>query len=144
MLARPLGKLRAMSDEELVKEHDFTAVSTQVGINYYLEELQRRRSARADQMMLRLTWAIAAMTLVVATATTVLLLREPSAAEPSADSGYREQVQLYVADVLLFVAADARYGSCLAERGYSRDDTGQSVFLACGTAPSQPARPTTP
>ena len=43
-------------------------------MNYYLEELARRRSDRQQTTMIRLTWAIAAMTLVFTIATIVNLM----------------------------------------------------------------------
>jgi hypothetical protein len=67
--------LRDMSDDELIRAHDRLAKNTQaVGVNYYLEELARRRSDRQQTTMIRLTWAIAAMTLVVTIATIVNLM----------------------------------------------------------------------
>jgi len=43
-------------------------------VNYYLNELARRESARQQATMIRLTYAIAAMTLVVTIATIVNLI----------------------------------------------------------------------
>ena len=65
-----MAQLRDMSDDELIEAHDRLAQSTQsIGVNYYLEELARRHSARQQATMLRLTWAIVALTLVVTLAT---------------------------------------------------------------------------
>lgn len=77
-LAKSLGDLRDLSDEELIRQHDELAVGTgemtksvEVGVNYYLQELSRREAARQTQAiaamtskMVRLTYVIAALTAV--------------------------------------------------------------------------------
>lgn len=40
--AKTIAELRSLSDDGLVKQHDQLAVSTAVGVSYYLEELERR------------------------------------------------------------------------------------------------------
>lgn len=70
-----IAQLRDMSDDELIRAHDRLAKNTQgVGVNYYLAELARRDSARQQLTMIRLTWAIVGMTLVVTIATIVNLI----------------------------------------------------------------------
>lgn len=66
------------SDDELVRAHDQLAKSTVVGTVYFLAELERReRDRQAAQMaeytrkVTRLTWVIAALTLVNAVAACV-------------------------------------------------------------------------
>ena len=69
--AKGLAELRSLSDKELVRQHDVKALGdgvdsgTCVGLNYYLQELARRDSERQTKVMLRLTWFIAALTLVM-------------------------------------------------------------------------------
>ena len=47
------------------------AENTVAGVNYYLDEIARRENKRQQETMIRLTWAIAGMTLVVTIATIV-------------------------------------------------------------------------
>ena len=87
-----LKQLRAAPDEELIRFHDQAAESTHVGVNYYLEELRRRQASRETaaivgmtQTMTRLTWTIAALTLV-----NVLLAAVPVVRALLARRRYRE------------------------------------------------------
>lgn len=75
-MAYKISDLRAMSDEELIARHDKEAPSATAGVNYYLAELDRRENRRRTDTMLRLTWAIFALTLIVAVATMALLIGE--------------------------------------------------------------------
>ena len=68
-MSEHLKKLRSMSDEELVAEHDRHAQHTQVGINHYLAELARREQHRQTEAMLRYTKWITFMTVVITAAT---------------------------------------------------------------------------
>lgn len=44
-----IKELRAMSDEELIKEHDKKAENTSVGTQYYIDELDRRSRDRSQK-----------------------------------------------------------------------------------------------
>lgn len=71
MIAASLAKLRAMSNDELIKNHDETAKHNDVGVSYYLEELARRDQERQTKAMLRYTRWIIAMTVVMTIATVI-------------------------------------------------------------------------
>ena len=73
-MTRSIRELRGASDTELIQEHDDLAKHTVPGVDYYLNELARRESASQQATMIRLTYAIAAMTLVVTIATIVNLI----------------------------------------------------------------------
>jgi hypothetical protein len=73
-MSRSISELRDTPDEELIRAHDALAQNTYVGVSYYLDELARRESARQQATMIKLTYAIAAMTLVVTIATIVNLV----------------------------------------------------------------------
>lgn len=75
------AELRAMSDEELVARLDDLARGTQVGTQFYLDELRRRETDRQTAAMLgltntirRFTWVIAVLTVVLTVLTAVSLL----------------------------------------------------------------------
>jgi hypothetical protein len=46
-IAMSLTALRAAADDELIKQHDKLAATTQAGVDYYLNELRRRDEQRA-------------------------------------------------------------------------------------------------
>lgn len=62
----PIAKLRAVSDEQLIEEHDAVAQSTGAGTAYYLDELDRRsreRSTEASNNLAKQSHALALQTL---------------------------------------------------------------------------------
>ncbi len=68
-----------MSDEDLVRAHDQLVKGpgeVHVGVNYYLEELSRRKSLNQGRRLERLTWAIVALTIVLVLLTGVLIWLE--------------------------------------------------------------------
>ncbi|TYL51042.1 hypothetical protein [Agromyces mariniharenae] len=75
-----IERLRGMTDDELVAEHDHVAKSTQVGVNYYLDELDRRSRDRATVAANRLArnsfWlsVVGTVLSVISTAIAVLAL----------------------------------------------------------------------
>lgn len=75
-----IEKLRSLTDEELIAEHDEQAQRTSVGVSYYLEELDRRSRERAvqasDRLARRSFWLGVASTVlsVVATVAAVVAL----------------------------------------------------------------------
>lgn len=62
--AKTIAELQLLSDAELIAQHDTLSQGSNVGIRYYLDELARRRVDRQSRLMLRLTWLIAALTVV--------------------------------------------------------------------------------
>lgn len=69
-------ELRRLSDDELVRRHDAATENVHVGLNYFLEELARRRAERQGDVLEQmtrtikwLTWLIAALTGIVTTVT---------------------------------------------------------------------------
>jgi hypothetical protein len=73
-LTRSIRKLRDTPDEEFIRDHDVLAEGTVASVHYYLNELARRESARQQATMIKLTCAIATITLVVTIATIVNLI----------------------------------------------------------------------
>lgn len=78
--------LRALSDEQLIREHDETAVSTSVGVVFYLEELERRSRERVTDTSNRLARqcyllsVVTTILAIVATVVAVIALFRPSGA----------------------------------------------------------------
>ena len=72
-MAETVAQLRALSDEEVIAQHDARAEFTDMGPEYYIWELHRRDQERQTSEMLRLTNRITIMTLGVTLATFVNL-----------------------------------------------------------------------
>ncbi len=71
VMSKSITELREMSEQQLIDTHDELAATTEVGINYYLEELRSRKMAAYARRMDRLTAGIFWMTLIVTLATLV-------------------------------------------------------------------------
>jgi len=70
-MANTLKELREMSDEQLIIEHDNLANRTQVGLNYYLDELNRREQNKQTEAMLSYTRRMFWFTVTVAILTVI-------------------------------------------------------------------------
>lgn len=77
-----LSQIAALSDEELASRYDALAQNTVVGTAFYLEEINRRHLAAESrrmralaQTMARLTWIIAALTVINVVAVVYPMLR---------------------------------------------------------------------
>lgn len=80
MSAYTMNELQSMSDEKLIEGHDVIAKNTQLSLDYYLREFDRRRQIRQSEMMLSYTQTMVlytrqlrTMTIVIAAATIVNL-----------------------------------------------------------------------
>jgi len=70
---RDLDTVRSMTDEQL--DSAIRTTRSTFGGGDMLDEWHRRQSRRTERAMVRLTMAIAIMTLMVAAATAILLIR---------------------------------------------------------------------
>jgi hypothetical protein len=64
-----IAKLKQMSDEQLIEQHDLLAPNTGVGTQFYLDELNRRSQdrqtfaiLRSTKIIERLTWVLMVLT----------------------------------------------------------------------------------
>ena len=62
--AKTISELRGLSDGDLIKQYDALSGHTQVGVDYYLSELNRRVLNRQGRRMEQLTIVIGGLTLV--------------------------------------------------------------------------------
>lgn len=62
-------QLTNLSDEELIERYNEHAQHTIVGIDYYMEEIQRRETEKSNRIMVNCTKAITYMTAVMLLAT---------------------------------------------------------------------------
>ena len=65
------SELQNLTDEELIAEYDDTEKSTCVGLNFYTEELARRRTEKTNKIMVKYTLWITIMTAVMLLCTIV-------------------------------------------------------------------------
>ena len=49
-MSHTIEELNKLSDEDLIKEHDRKAQNTQVGTQYYVDELFRRSQYRSEEL----------------------------------------------------------------------------------------------
>jgi hypothetical protein len=61
-MALTYHELTNLSFEELIQRYDKTAQQTSIGLNYYTEEIARRRSEKSEKLMLTYTKWITIMT----------------------------------------------------------------------------------
>lgn len=70
-MAYSLKKLRELSDDDLITEHDEVSQQTVMGMSYYLDELKRREQTRQTTTMLSYTRRMLWLTVFVAILTTI-------------------------------------------------------------------------
>ena len=70
-MSSTLKELREMTDEQVIEEHDNLAQRTMMGLNYYLDELNRREQNRQTEAMLSYTRRMLWLTVLVAILTVV-------------------------------------------------------------------------
>ena len=71
MMAHSLAELRALSDDEVISRYDGQARTTGVGLDHWLNEMDRRYQERHTDSMYRFTKWITLMTIVVTVATLI-------------------------------------------------------------------------
>lgn len=72
-MASSMKELRALTDDELIKQHDRLAANTAIGVNYYLNELRARQQSKINEEMRSLTKRIYWLTVIVTFATIINL-----------------------------------------------------------------------
>lgn len=72
-MAPKLSELRAMSDEKIIATYDDVAKHTGVGLQFYLDELVRRETARTNERLVALTDQIRLLTLATTAAAIIAL-----------------------------------------------------------------------
>lgn len=79
-MAYTIAELRALSEADLVREHDRIAQTTVLGLNYFRDELNRREQDKQTRIMVRLTWVITWLTALILVLTVLSLVS--SGAQP--------------------------------------------------------------
>lgn len=73
-MAYTIAELRALSEADLVREHDRIAQTTVLGLNYFRDELNRREQDKQTRIMVRLTWVITWLTALILVLTVLSLV----------------------------------------------------------------------
>lgn len=69
-----LKELKALSDEELIRQHDVHAGHTAYGVRHYIDELRYREQTRISQSIERLTKRIWWLTFAIFALTVINVL----------------------------------------------------------------------
>ena len=67
--AKSIKEIKVMSDDEIIREFDRLAETTQVGTSFYLDELRSRQNSRLSENVERFTRWILRLTIIVTAAT---------------------------------------------------------------------------
>jgi len=70
-MSMKLKELASLSDEELEKQYDKMAENTQIGLNYYTNEIMRRSNEKSNKTMITCTIIITIMTAIMTIATII-------------------------------------------------------------------------
>ena len=70
-MSQSIEQLRKMTDDEVIALHDTVAVHTQVGVQFYLDEINRREQNKQTDLMVKYTKLMLWLTIFVAALTVV-------------------------------------------------------------------------
>jgi CII-binding regulator of phage lambda lysogenization HflD len=69
-----LKQLQEMSDDDIIETYNSTSKNTAVGLQFFLDELNRRSQNRQSNEMLRMTRQVTFMTVITTIATVINLV----------------------------------------------------------------------
>ena len=70
-MSQTIEALRKLSDEEVIALHDSVATHTQVGVQFYLDVINRREQNKQTDLMVKFTAKIFLLTVFIAVLTVV-------------------------------------------------------------------------
>ena len=70
-MSQSIEQLRKLTDDEVIALHDTVAVHTQVGVQFYLDEINRREQNKQTDLMVKYTKIMLWLTIFVAALTVV-------------------------------------------------------------------------
>lgn len=70
-MSQSIEQLRKLTDDEVIALHDAIAVHTQVGVQFYLDEINRREQNKQTDLMVKYTKLMLWLTIFVAALTVV-------------------------------------------------------------------------
>jgi hypothetical protein len=70
-MSQSIEQLRKLTDDEVIALHDTVAVHTQVGVQFYLDEINRREQNKQTDLMVKYTKQMLWLTIFVAALTVI-------------------------------------------------------------------------
>jgi hypothetical protein len=70
-MSQSIEQLRKLTDDEVIALHDTVAVHTQVGVQFYLDEVNRREQNKQTDLMVKFTKQILWLTIFIAVLTVI-------------------------------------------------------------------------
>ena len=70
-MSQSIEQLRKLTDDEVIALHDTVATHTQVGVQFYLDEINRREQNKQTDLMVKYTKLMLWLTIFVAALTVV-------------------------------------------------------------------------
>jgi hypothetical protein len=70
-MSQSIEQLRKLTDEELIALHDTVATHTQTGVQFYLDEINRREQNKQTDVMVKYTKYMLWLTIFVAALTVI-------------------------------------------------------------------------
>ena len=70
-MSQSIAQLRKLTDDEVIVLHDTVAVHTQVGVQFYLDEINRREQNKQTDLMVKYTKQMLWLTIFVAALTVI-------------------------------------------------------------------------
>ena len=70
-MSQSIEQLRKLTDDEVIALHDTVATHTQVGVQFYLDEINRREQNKQTDLMVKYTRLMLWLTIFVAALTVV-------------------------------------------------------------------------
>lgn len=70
-MSQSIEQLRKLTDDEVIALHDTVAAHTQVGVQFYLDEINRREQNKLTDLMVKYTKQMLWLTIFVAALTVI-------------------------------------------------------------------------
>jgi hypothetical protein len=70
-MSQSIEQLRKLTDDEVIALHDTVATHTQVGVQFYLDEINRREQNKQTDLMVKYTKQMLWLTIFVAALTVI-------------------------------------------------------------------------
>jgi hypothetical protein len=70
-MPQSIEQLRKLTDDEVIALHDTVAIHTQTGVQFYLDEINRREQNKQTDLMVKFTKQILWLTVFIAALTVI-------------------------------------------------------------------------
>ncbi|HRB20105.1 MAG TPA: hypothetical protein PLB54_00110 [Nitrosomonas sp.] len=73
-MSQSIEQLRKLTDDEVIALHDIIATRTDVGVQFYLDEINRREQNKQTELMVKFTKQILRLTIIITVLTVINLV----------------------------------------------------------------------